>query len=537
MVPLATGFRIALIGLIATPLALPIPLPSAAGSGGRREVAPAVRIHRDGRTTGPLPTGMVLVPDGSFRMGTTLRCVADLAKAAPEVAIDRLLAMTPEHEAAVSSLLLDADEASNELFRRYLNDRQLAPPRELLDLTWNHRERGKRVDGLLPAAERLPATGISGDEAAACARWFGKRLPTEIEWEYAARRGRPAEGFYPWGVGWSAWSADRCACAQSSMKGRSAPAPLLARTFPADCAFDGIYDLSGNVAEWTSSAFSSFPGFDRSAAAEALGEKRPLDLNFDSQAATIRGGSFWGNQATNSLVFRFGAPREARFEAVGFRCALSAVAGLDVLRAAVQTLTPSLGRQTSEFDLSDRAIAAETIHPVDSQRRPLRARHIAFARVRNCGTIGSAKLRRDSVDSPRLIGLVSLSEPAIAPALAAGDYAVRFKARGEPKQPRLMARDRVDRQGRVATETTDPSVVPPTDRDVLLFIDARGIAVGCTAVAAADEPAIASLIEVAACDRGQTARFATSLATGSSMRELRLEFDLRFRDGAFAVTE
>jgi len=507
------------------------------GSGTRQEQPPTVRVHRDGVTRGAIPAGMVVVPEGKFRMGTTWKSVAELAANDPGVSVDRLVAMAPDHEVALATLLIDREEVQNVHFRRYLEARALAPSRELLDLAWFRRERGgRKIDGLDAAAERLPLRGVSGDEAADCARWLGKRLPTEEEWEYAARRGRPADGFYPWGTGWSAWASDRCANAQSTMVGRSSPSARPGGSFPSDRSFDELLDLCGNVAEWTSSPFAAYEGYDAEVAAKALGEKRRLEPRFDDIARTIRGGSAWGNRGTNSLLFRFGAERTARFEAVGFRCAMSAVAGRDALAAARASLGKAFSAQGDALDLAEASIAAETLHPADPALPGARARHLAFARVVAAGKAGTLKMRRDSIDAPRLVGLLTLSEPARAPALAAGDYAVRFKARGQPTEPHVGARDRREppKRGSAADLAPPP---PPNDRDVLLLVDAQGRTAAWLPVTSSDSPALPSRLDVKATADGQLATFAASLPTGNRMSALRLGFELRFDPDAYAPTE
>jgi iron(II)-dependent oxidoreductase len=94
-----------------------------------------------------------------------------------------------------------------------------------------------------------PVCGISAHEADAFARWAGKRLPTEEEWEYAASAGR-----YPWG--------DEEPTPSHANYGLSAWGPTPVNRHPLGGLPNGLQDLAGNVWEWTSSAFLPYPGFE-----------------------------------------------------------------------------------------------------------------------------------------------------------------------------------------------------------------------------------------------------------------------------------
>jgi iron(II)-dependent oxidoreductase len=126
-----------------------------------------------------------------------------------------------------------------------------------------------------------PVCGISGHEADAFAKWSGKRLPTEAEWEFAASAGK-----YPWGD-----DPPSEHHARHAMHGWS-PASVKSRGLGASPA--GVHDLAGNVWEWTSSPFLPYPGFaafpyDGTSKAHMHGEHR-----------VCRGGSW----ATSAQILR-----------------------------------------------------------------------------------------------------------------------------------------------------------------------------------------------------------------------------------------
>jgi formylglycine-generating enzyme required for sulfatase activity len=144
-----------------------------------------------------------------------------------------------------------------------------------------------------------PVNCVDFAGAEAFCRWAGKRLPTEAEWELAARgtEGRA----YPWGAG-----APECARACYDKNG-SCRAPSLpvatcpAGLYAADRTPDGVFDLGGNVAEWVADAFAGKPTL-----------------------RVVRGGSFIDGDDTLRATSRAGAPAALAHVAIGFRCALDA---------------------------------------------------------------------------------------------------------------------------------------------------------------------------------------------------------------------
>lgn len=157
--------------------------------------------------------------------------------------------------------------------------------------------------------DEYPVVGVNWFEAAAYSRWVGKRLPSDSEWVKAAGWPVPlsdtqvTQRRYPWGD-----TMDRGRC---NVWG-SGPARTVAITqFSAGVSVGGVYQLIGNVWEWTNSGFE-----------ENEGVEEPLELS--GPMKSIRGGAFdtyFEHQAC--CDFRSGEYPLSRKHNIGFRCALS----------------------------------------------------------------------------------------------------------------------------------------------------------------------------------------------------------------------
>lgn len=154
----------------------------------------------------------------------------------------------------------------------------------------------------------LPVVGVSWFEASAYARWVGKRLPTDAEWVKAGvwpvyTGGAPQQRRYPWG--------DVFDCALANAWGSRHNGPVPVDDYPEGASVGGIYQLVGNVWEWTSTLWGVWePSSKRAETTVPMRSLRggAFDTYFDSQAA---------------CQFQSGDDPLARRRNIGFRCALS----------------------------------------------------------------------------------------------------------------------------------------------------------------------------------------------------------------------
>ncbi len=234
---------------------------------------------------------LIEIPAGTFIMGSPGRPAAEGRGNADE---------GPPHEVFVDTFYMDLYETTNAHYQEYLTATGANPP-----LLW----RG----GIFPEAlANHPVVYVDWYDAEAFCQWAGKRLPTEKEWEKAAR-GNDRRNF-PWGVQFDVKKANTPQHWLSKgievYKGSTMPVG----SFESGKSPYGLYDMAGNVYEWVSDWYLPYPG------------NRVPNVHYGKRNKVLRGGSWYdcmsyGCGLSAPVYNRSRFTPEIKNKGFGFRCA------------------------------------------------------------------------------------------------------------------------------------------------------------------------------------------------------------------------
>lgn len=285
------------------------------------------------------PANMLIVPGGHFVMGSNKHDELGLAQ---EYGSKKALFIDehPEHSVYLAAFLIDKYEVSNKQYREFveqtnywlpmlwktngyhishhaLNDIEIPRLKRMasqifqLDIDLSKIDKRTLLDAIYAkqnSYDNLPVAGVTWHNAKNYCRWTNKRLPSEAEWEKAARGTHTLE--YPWGNEWDASRVNE----GSGGGWETGVAPV--GTYARGISPYGLYDMAGNVMEWVGDWYGPYSDGNNSNA--AFGEKFKV----------VRGGSWGGFGHYNISLFfraagRFYFKPDAVFDDLGFRCAKS----------------------------------------------------------------------------------------------------------------------------------------------------------------------------------------------------------------------
>lgn len=247
------------------------------------------------------PSPIIEIPEGWFLMGT------DRVDGSPyELRTQFDNTELPQRRIWLDAYVIDRNEKSLAEYLAYLQQAGRSPSKELREMIWHVITVHAVPEEVLA---KWPAMYVTWEEAAAVCRSLGKRLPTEAEWEKAARG---TEGrLFPWGkaepvedlANFGAYHVHEIPIVEAVDDGERGESPY------------GLRHMAGNVAEWVADWFNTdyYPIMpERNPPGPPAGRYR-----------SVRGGSWKSHPEMLRAATRNGAPPDRRSATVGFRCARS----------------------------------------------------------------------------------------------------------------------------------------------------------------------------------------------------------------------
>lgn len=221
------------------------------------------------------PPGMVTVPAGWFWMGQD----------------DGRRSNQPQHKVYLDGYFIDRTEVTRGEFANFIEAGNLP------DTTWDAE--------ILLVSPDFPVTGVLWHEADAYCRWAGKRLPTEAEWEKAARG--TTRRIYPWGSRWDSTKANTLESGIGKV--------VAAGSYPEGASPYGALNMSGNAAEWVADTFD-FIYYTYAPDRNPPGPPIVMDHG-------LRGGSYASSKEHATVYYRDSSHSVRPNPRVGLRCAKS----------------------------------------------------------------------------------------------------------------------------------------------------------------------------------------------------------------------
>ncbi|GAB5494310.1 MAG: hypothetical protein Phog2KO_45250 [Phototrophicaceae bacterium] len=236
---------------------------------------------------------------------------------------DNSLADTPEHEVEINAFLISETPITQAQYQQFLmNSNHRMPSDEdfFPDYSWTLKGRIPQ-----PPKDKLqhPVVLVSAQDAQAYCEWLTKQLfeiqeldgdwqvqlPSEVEWEYAARGNSPADFPYPWGVG----APDKTVCNFNGHFNGTTPV----KQFSKGKSPLGVHDMVGNVWEWTRSFLLDYPYIQKD-----THEDETMDI-----PRVLRGGSWQADANLRTLrpAYRYAENLDFVYDTVGFRVVICKV--------------------------------------------------------------------------------------------------------------------------------------------------------------------------------------------------------------------
>ncbi|MBM3986891.1 MAG: formylglycine-generating enzyme family protein [Planctomycetes bacterium] len=447
---------------------------------------PAPAVQHKGKLQPP--PGLISIEGGPTKIGSTVKYVEEEGKK-NETLFGNIVRETPQHEVRLDDFFLMATEVTNEQYAAYVKATGARPPEhwaakiideaslEFVRKQGEEAEKAKAEGRPVPERQKFvrsewwrknwegkawqipkgkethPVVYIDYRDAVAYSRWAGLRLMSEFEFQRAGR-GR-GDTLYPWG---DDADATRSVTLELKVGGREVrPAePYRVASLQGNRTPAGLYDLCGNVWEWTSSPYSPYPGYKDLQITVGNGkQERKIDglTRWDANQRVVVGGCFQLGLVAARLTTRRGLERYESTDSVGFRCASSGAAGVDLANLILRDDLPIEKRPAgSQFDGTKTfAIDRWTSEPGTAQtiledgKPPVAIPgyavitgydHVTFVpsiELEATSVLGLGELSLKM--GPQPIGILATTKAFVQPSLERGTYIVSYRGKGELEKP------------------------------------------------------------------------------------------------------
>ena len=279
----------------------------------------------------------------------------------------------PAHQVVLDAYSIDRYEVTNAAFKQFVDATGYVTAAEKNGASWTHNGRlwmptegaywrapeGSESD--LSDKMDHPVVHVSWEDARAYCAWAGKRLPTEAEWEKAAKG--TEDRIYPWG---DTWDGAKCNHGMSDepyydeQDGYRRTAPV--GSFASGMSPYGVHDMAGNVWEWTGD------WYDRKYYAESPRENPQGPES--GKYRVVRGGSWGTVKISARTTFRARFVPDRTRDAVGFRCAAQMLYGLSNAFALDTRTIQIVPEQSNIFTLSTLEISGKILDAMHGEGIP-----------------------------------------------------------------------------------------------------------------------------------------------------------------------
>ncbi len=252
---------------------------------------------------------MILIRSTTFEMGIDNKDIAHLVELGKDVphmniklAHEWFDNETPKHKVYLDDYFIDAYEVTNRQFKQFIE-------------STGYKAEGNWENYYTPERDNFPVVGVTWNDATAFAKWAGKRLPTEAEWEYACKGGTIDKWFW-WGNTPLPEKTNYRSGGESFFAGLWRLLGLRKVNTKSVGSYKpngyGLYDMLGNVSEWCKDKYKPYPNYS--------GKNITFPINY----RVLRGGNWESpNAVFIRTTYRKGFPQNYYSYSIGFRCAKS----------------------------------------------------------------------------------------------------------------------------------------------------------------------------------------------------------------------